>query len=97
MAKRGASKVFTSQCRRALLEAVGEFAQEQAQGMSSAGARREGIAKAFMDLYARMRPDPRCSRHLEKCGWTTHAMAIGLEKGARQCAANTVPEAARAT
>ena len=37
---------------------LGEFAQKQAQGMSSAVRDEMGIAKAFMDLYARMAADP---------------------------------------
>src|SRR5438045_1616226 len=37
---------------------LGEFAQKQAQSMSSAVRDEMGIAKAFMDLYARMAADP---------------------------------------
>src|SRR3989442_6659808 len=35
---------------------LGEFAQKQAQSMSSAVRDEMGIAKAFMDLYSRMEP-----------------------------------------
>src|SRR3954447_3146262 len=35
---------------------LGEFAQKQAQSMSSAVRDEMGIAKAFMDLYAHMAP-----------------------------------------
>ncbi len=37
---------------------LGEFAQKQALSMSSAVRDEMGIAKAFMDLYARMAADP---------------------------------------
>src|SRR5204863_2794128 len=37
---------------------LGEFAQKQAEGMSAAVRDEMGIAKAFMDLYARMAADP---------------------------------------
>ncbi|HYN13462.1 MAG TPA: class I poly(R)-hydroxyalkanoic acid synthase, partial [Burkholderiales bacterium] len=37
---------------------LGDFAQKQAQRMSSAVRDEMGIAKAFMDLYARMAADP---------------------------------------
>src|SRR6185295_18837008 len=37
---------------------LGEFAQKQAQSMSSAMRDEMGIAKALMDLYARMAGDP---------------------------------------
>src|SRR3954469_24805358 len=37
---------------------LGEFAQKQAQSMSAAMRDEMGIAKAFMDLYARMANDP---------------------------------------
>jgi polyhydroxyalkanoate synthase len=37
---------------------LGDFVQKQAEGMSSAVRDEMGIAKAFMDLYARMAADP---------------------------------------
>ena len=37
---------------------LGEFAQKQAQGLSATVRDEMGIAKAFMDLYARMAMDP---------------------------------------
>jgi poly[(R)-3-hydroxyalkanoate] polymerase subunit PhaC len=37
---------------------LGDFAQKQAQSLSSAVRDEMGIAKAFMDLYARMAADP---------------------------------------
>src|SRR4051812_41196358 len=37
---------------------LGEFAQKQAQSMSAAVRDEMGIAKAFMDLYARLAADP---------------------------------------
>ena len=37
---------------------LGDFAQKQAESMSSAVRDEMGIAKAFMDLYARMAADP---------------------------------------
>src|SRR4030081_2308894 len=46
-------KVFQDVAERSS-KLLGEFAQKQAQSMSSAGRDEMGIAKAFMDLYARM-------------------------------------------
>ena len=37
---------------------LGDFAQKQAQGLSATVRDEMGIAKAFMDLYARMAADP---------------------------------------
>src|SRR6185436_5932645 len=37
---------------------LGDFVQKQAEGVSSAVRDEMGIAKAFMDLYARMAADP---------------------------------------
>jgi polyhydroxyalkanoate synthase len=37
---------------------LGDFARDQAEGLSSAVRDEMGIAKAFMDLYARMAADP---------------------------------------
>ena len=37
---------------------LADFAQKQAQSLSSAVRDEMGIAKAFMDLYARMAADP---------------------------------------
>src|SRR5262245_21971658 len=37
---------------------LGDFVQKQAEDMSSAVRDEMGIAKAFMDLYARMAADP---------------------------------------
>src|SRR2546428_11184628 len=51
------SKVYHDVAERSS-KLLGEFAQKQAQGMSSAVRDEMGIAKAFMDLYARMAADP---------------------------------------
>ncbi|HXM81169.1 MAG TPA: class I poly(R)-hydroxyalkanoic acid synthase [Burkholderiales bacterium] len=51
------SKVYQGVAERSS-KILGEFAQKQAQGMSSAVRDEMGIAKAFMDLYARMAADP---------------------------------------
>ncbi len=37
---------------------LGDFAQKQMEGLSSAVRDEMGIARAFMDLYARMAADP---------------------------------------
>jgi len=51
------SKVYHDVAERSS-KLLGEFAQKQARGMSSAVRDEMGIAKAFMDLYARMAADP---------------------------------------
>src|SRR5213078_3011947 len=51
------SKVYHDVAERSS-KLLGEFAQKQAQGMSCAVRDEMGIAKAFMDLYARMAADP---------------------------------------
>src|SRR5438309_5071038 len=51
------SKVYHDVAERSS-RLLGEFAQKQAQGMSAAVRDEMGIAKAFMDLYARMASDP---------------------------------------
>src|SRR5438105_4410951 len=52
---------------------LGEFAQKQAQGMSSAVRDEMGIAKAFMDLYARMAADPSVLAKLSMNLWADYA------------------------
>src|SRR4051812_34300766 len=51
------AKVFQDVAERSS-RILGEFAQKQAQSLSSAMRDEMGIAKAFMDLYARMAADP---------------------------------------
>src|SRR5207247_10308033 len=51
------SKVYHDVAERSS-KLLGEFAQKQAQGMSSAVRDEVGIAKALMDLDARMAADP---------------------------------------
>ena len=51
------SKVYQAVAERSS-KILGEFAQKQAQSMSSAVRDEMGIAKAFMDLYARMAANP---------------------------------------
>ncbi|HWM40829.1 MAG TPA: class I poly(R)-hydroxyalkanoic acid synthase [Burkholderiales bacterium] len=48
---------------------LGEFVQKQAEGMSSAMRDEMGIAKAFMDLYARMAADPAAMATLSMNLW----------------------------
>src|SRR5437660_12308841 len=66
---------------------LGEFAQKQAQSMSSAVRDEMGIAKAFMDLYARMAADPSVLATFSMNMWVDYARlwqsgwmtALGLE------------------
>jgi polyhydroxyalkanoate synthase subunit PhaC len=51
---------------------LGEFAQKQAQSMSAAVRDEMGIAKAFMDLYARMAADPALMASLALNLWTDY-------------------------
>jgi polyhydroxyalkanoate synthase subunit PhaC len=51
---------------------LGEFAQRQAEEMSSAVRDEMGIAKAFMDLYARMAADPAKLASLSMGLWLDH-------------------------
>jgi polyhydroxyalkanoate synthase len=51
---------------------LGEFAQKQAAGMSDAMRDEMGIAKAFMDLYARMAADPARMTSLSMSMWTDY-------------------------
>jgi polyhydroxyalkanoate synthase len=51
------SKVCTDVAQRSS-RILGDFVQKQAEGMSAAVRDEMGIAKAFMDLYARMAADP---------------------------------------
>src|SRR5688572_14256393 len=51
---------------------LGEFAQRQAEDMSSAVRDEMGIAKAFMDLYARMAADPAKLASLSMNLWLDH-------------------------
>src|SRR5262245_13516829 len=48
---------------------LGDFVQKQAQDMSSAVRDEMGIAKAFMDLYARMAADPAAMAQLSMNLW----------------------------
>jgi len=51
---------------------LGEFAQKQAEGLSSAVRDEMGIAKAFMDLYARMAADPSVMATLSLSLWADY-------------------------
>jgi polyhydroxyalkanoate synthase len=51
---------------------LGDFAQKQAQSMSSAVRDEMGIAKAFMDLYARMAADPALLASASFGWWLDH-------------------------
>jgi polyhydroxyalkanoate synthase subunit PhaC len=51
---------------------LGEFVQKQAEGVSSAVRDEMGIAKAFMDLYARMAADPAMVASLSMNLWLDH-------------------------
>src|SRR5256885_3120705 len=52
---------------------LGEFAQKQAQSLSAAARDEMGIAKAFMDLYARMAADPAAMASLSMNLWIDYA------------------------
>jgi polyhydroxyalkanoate synthase len=52
---------------------LGEFAQKQAAQMSSAVRDEMGIAKAYMDLYARMAKDPTLMASLSMSMWVDYA------------------------
>ncbi len=52
---------------------LGEFVQKQAAGVSSAVRDEMGIAKAFMDLYARMAADPAMMTSLSMNLWLDYA------------------------
>src|ERR687892_2839129 len=51
---------------------LGDFVQHQAESMSSAVRDEMGIAKAFMDLYARMAADPAAMASLSMNLWLDH-------------------------
>src|SRR5687768_12006816 len=51
---------------------LGDFVQKQAESMSSAVRDEMGIAKAFMDLYARMAADPAAMASLSMNLWLDH-------------------------
>jgi polyhydroxyalkanoate synthase len=51
---------------------LGEFVQKQAEGMSSAVRDEMGIAKAFMDLYARMAADPALMATMSMSLWVDY-------------------------
>jgi polyhydroxyalkanoate synthase len=50
----------------------GEFVQKQAEGVSSAVRDEMGIAKAFMDLYARMAADPALMATMSMSLWVDY-------------------------
>src|SRR5688572_22961075 len=52
---------------------LGEFAQKQAAQMSSAVRDEMGIAKAYMDLYARMAKDPALMASMSMNMWVDYA------------------------
>src|SRR5688572_2174740 len=52
---------------------LGEFAEKQAKGLSSAVKDEMGIAKAFMDLYARMAADPNLMASVAVNLWVDYA------------------------
>ncbi|HWA37631.1 MAG TPA: class I poly(R)-hydroxyalkanoic acid synthase [Burkholderiales bacterium] len=52
---------------------LNEFAQKQTQGLSSAVKDEMGIAKAFMDLYARMAADPHLMASVAVNLWVDYA------------------------
>jgi polyhydroxyalkanoate synthase len=52
---------------------LGEFAEKQAKGLSSAVKDEMGIAKAFMDLYARMAADPHLMASVAVNLWVDYA------------------------
>jgi polyhydroxyalkanoate synthase len=65
-------KIFQDVAERSS-KLLGEFAQKQARSMSSAVRDEMGIAKAFMDLYARMAEDPATIASLSVNMWIDYA------------------------
>ena len=66
------SKVYHDVAERSS-KLLGEFAQKQAQGMSSAVRDEMGIAKAFMDLYTHMAADPSVLARFSMNLWMDYA------------------------
>src|SRR5437867_11900855 len=66
------SKVYHGVAKRSS-NLLGECAQKHAQGMSSAVRDEMGIAKAFMDLYARMAADPSVLATFSMIMWMDYA------------------------
>src|SRR5207247_9140596 len=89
------SKIYHDVAERSS-KLLGEFAQKQAQGMSSAVRDEMGIAKAFMDLYARMAADPSVLATFSMNMWMDYARlwqagwmkALGTDADARSEAAD---------
>jgi polyhydroxyalkanoate synthase len=65
-------KIFQDVAERSS-KILGDFAQKQAQSLSSAVRDEMGIAKAFMDLYARMAEDPAALASLSVNLWIDYA------------------------
>src|SRR4030081_2513877 len=65
-------KVFQDVAERSS-KILGDFAQKQAQSLSSAVRDEMGIAKAFMDLYSRMAADPASIGSLSVNMWIDYA------------------------
>src|SRR5688572_12327711 len=66
------SKVYHDVAERSS-RILGEFAQKQAAQMSAAVRDEMGIAKAYMDLYARMAQDPSAMASLSMNMWMDYA------------------------
>jgi polyhydroxyalkanoate synthase len=66
------AKVFHDVAERSS-KILGDFAQKQARSLSSAVRDEMGIAKAFMDLYARMAEDPATITSLSVNLWIDYA------------------------
>src|SRR5687767_13652961 len=66
------SKVYQDVAERSS-RILGNFAQKQAQQMSAAVRDEMGIAKAYMDLYARMASDPSAMAAMSMNMWVDYA------------------------
>src|SRR3981081_2534791 len=66
------SRVYQAVAERSS-KILADFAQKQAQSMSSAVRDEMGIAKAFMDLYSRMAADPATVASLSVNMWIDYA------------------------
>src|SRR5262245_62501410 len=72
---------------------LGDFAQKQAESLSSAVRDEMGIARAFMDLYARMAADPAKLAALSMNLWLEH-MQLWQSSWMRMLGADAAPVAA---
>jgi len=75
---------------------LGDFARKQSQSLSAAVRDEMGIAKAFMDLYARMAADPSLMASVSMNLWVDY-MRLWQSTWVRMLGVDTQPVAAPAT